>query len=214
MILFDLYNLFFQSLDLFLVLLLESLLHVLNNGIVDMLRHTQEQRQTVKIKVVISFGCGYVTPEAFEIDKKGAEVDPHQEYSTMFTNFSVSLGAPLEKFHDWWHKVVEKGKELVEKGEELAEELRFGAANWRTILNVMELCVAQSTQPSGEVVQRAKVFSEAMQAKYQRVNPKIGKVNFVEKDDEKLIDMLYTTMVYMLEHHELMDEVLKSVMEN
>jgi len=53
-----------------------------------------------------------------------------------------------------------------------------------------------------------------MRAKYQRVNPKIGKVNFVEKDDEKLIDMLYTTMVYMLENHELMDEVLKSVMEN
>ena len=67
---------------------------------------------------------------------------------------------------------------------------------------------------SGEVVKDDEAFAKAIGAKYHRVNPKIEKVDFTETDDEKLIEMLYSTVLYMLENYtEKMDKILESIME-
>jgi len=87
--------------------------------------------------------------------------------------------------------------------------------NGVAVIKVLELLVGQIIQPPEEVVERGEVFAEAIGAKYFRVNPIIGQISFVESDDMKLIDMVYTSMLYMLENYtEQMDRVLEAVMEN
>ena len=87
--------------------------------------------------------------------------------------------------------------------------------NGVAVIRVVELLVGQIIQPPQEVVERGEVIAEAIGAKYFRLNPIIEQISFVESDDMKLIDMVYTSMVYMLENYaEQMDPVLKMVMEN
>ena len=87
--------------------------------------------------------------------------------------------------------------------------------NGVAIIRVLELLVGQIIQPPQEVVERGEVVAEAIGAKYFRVNPRIEQIHFLESDDMKLIDMVYTSMVYMLENYtEQMDPVLEVVMEN
>ena len=63
------------------------------------------------------------------------------------------------------------------------------------------------------MVERGRVISEKFGAKYFRVNPEITDIDFIETDDERLVNMMYETIIHMLENHELMDEVLKAVIE-
>lgn len=47
------------------------------------------------------------------------------------------------------------------------------------------------------------------------ISPKLDKdVEFIEAKNDVLIEMLYSTMLYMLNHSDEMDQVLKSVMED
>ena len=139
------------------------------DALVDIKKHFKEHQREdkLRVKAVISLGCGYIHPAPLEI--------PQQS---------------------WIQKIL---------------DLPNGVA----IIRVLELLVGQIIQPPEEVVERGEVFAEAIGAKYFRVNPIIGQINFVESDDTKLIDMVYTSMLYMLENYtEQMDRVLEAVMEN
>ena len=84
-----------------------------------------------------------------------------------------------------------------------------------TIGKIIKLCIGQATQASGEVTKCGEAFAKALGAKYSRVSPKLDKdVEFIEAKNDVLIEMLYSTMLYMLNHSDEMDQVLKSVMED
>ena len=83
-------------------------------------------------------------------------------------------------------------------------------------MKCLEICASQVGQASGEAETKGEVLAEAFGAKYHHINPRLNtNINFVESDDEKLIDMVNTTLFYMLENYtEKMDRVLEVVVEN
>ena len=174
------------------------------DALVDIQSHFKKQQRKANVKAVISLGCGYVEPKPFAIDTHGAEPDPESRPQSLmvrmkaFMGFAVISGHSVSKeLHEWFDKGI------------------FAIRNGKTLVKILELCVSQTTQPSDEVVTRGQVFAEAIGAKFKRVNPNIEKVSLIESDDKKLIDMLYTTVLYMLEHYnEEMDQVLEAVMES
>ena len=165
---------------------------------------------------MISLGCGYVEPKPFAIDTHGAEPDPESRPQSLkerikaFVGFAAIGGHSVTK-----ESIGEKIEEGFKELHEWIDQGIFVIHNGKTLVKILELCVSQTTQPSDEVVTRGQVFAEAIGAKFKRVNPNIEKVSLIESDDKKLIDMLYTTVLYMLEHYnEEMDQVLEAVMEN
>ena len=139
------------------------------DALVDIRKHFKEQhrKEKLRVKAVISLGCGNSHPVPFEI--------PQQ---------------------NWFQKML---------------DLPSGVA----IIRALELLLGQITQPPQEVVERGEEFAEAIGAKYFRINPIIDSINFVECDDTKVIDMVYTSLLYMLENYtEQMDCVLEAIMEN
>ena len=207
------------------------------DALVDMQSYFTKKQRKANVKAVISLGCGYVPPEPFSIDQHNADIDP--ELLRI-----LALDSTDRRVVEWLMKedseelvqppvIFEGGPPATELNEAfsmeydfrelaLANELMttkmgfwFLLKNVRTIWNTLKLCISQTTQPSGEVVARGEAFAKAIGAKYSRVNPKIKNVDFIETDDKKLIEMLYTTVLYMLENHtKKMDQVLAAVMEN
>ena len=207
------------------------------DALVDMQSYFTKRQSKVNVKAVISLGCGYVPPEPFSIDQHKADIDP--ELLRI-----LALDSTDRRVLEWLMKedseelvkppvIFEGGPPATELNEAfsmeydfrelaLANELMttkmglwFLLRNVHTIWNTLKLCISQTTQPSGEVVARGEAFAKAIGAKYSRVNPKIKNVDFIETNDKKLIEMLYTTVLYMLENHtEKMDQVLAAVMEN
>jgi len=156
---------------------------IANNPTIDAIVDIQKHFPQKQMKAVISLGCGFVPPERFVID-------------------APRLG-----------RLIDGPRTGLLGNADLFEKAMFGMSSFRMITDVLELCICQTTQPSGEVVERGRVISEKFGAKYFRVNPKITDIDFIETDDEKLVNMMYETIIYMLENHELMDEVLKAVIE-
>ena len=181
------------------------------DALVDIQRHFKKQQQKVNVKAVISLGCGCTTPEQFVLDKGKADSDPEMRV----TNPKI-----LEKIEkDQLHRMnrdrprVETDSAKISKTKDFIRLLFFHPVNTG---KVIQLCISQTTQPSGEVVKRGEAFAEALGAKYSRVSPELTEnVDFIETDDKQLIEMLYSTVLYMLErHNEKMDQVLAAVMEN
>ena len=205
------------------------------DALVDIQNYFAKNQRKANVKAVISLGCGYVTPEPFSIDEHKADIDPELlrilALDTSDRRILESLMKDAPEFHS---EALVKSPLIFEEGSMgdaslslvagehgIREQLLasktgfwFLLKNISTIWKTLKICISQTTQPSGEVVARGEAFAKAIGAKYNRVNPKIDKVDFIETDDEKLIEMLYTTVVYMLENHgEKMDQVLAAVME-
>ena len=188
------------------------------DALVDIQSHFKKQQRKANVKAVISLGCGYVEPKPFAIDTHRAEPDPEsrsQPFKERIMAFKKlvgfdAIGGASESKESIGEKIEKGFKEL----HEWIDQGIFAIHNGKTLVKILELCVSQTTQPSDEMVTRGQVFAEAIGAKFKRVNPNTEKVSLIESDDNKLIDMLYTTVLYMLEHYEEMDQVLEAVMEN
>ena len=180
------------------------------DALVDIQSHFRKQQQKVNVKAVISLGCGCTTPEPFVLDKGKADRDSDMRAT------NPKLLEKIEK--DQLHQMnrdrprVEADSAKINKTRDFLRLLFFHPINTG---KVIQLCISQTTQPSGEVVKRGEAFAKALGAKYHRVSPELTEnVDFIETDDEELIEMLYSTVLYMLEKHEKMDKVLAAVMEN
>ena len=78
---------------------------------------------------------------------------------------------------------------------------------------MVDIIKSHIIQPNGVVVDRAEFLCKSAGAKYFRINPRIGNVNFLTTDDGTLIDMLYEVVYYiMLKNcHEQIDHVLDCI---
>lgn len=71
------------------------------------------------------------------------------------------------------------------------------------------LLIDQATQSDGRVIDRARAWCHYINVPYFRFCPQMSEeINMDEKDDLKLVNMLWETKAYMIGHHE---EVLKLV---
>ncbi|XP_065217015.1 85/88 kDa calcium-independent phospholipase A2-like [Planococcus citri] len=71
------------------------------------------------------------------------------------------------------------------------------------------LLIDQATQSDGRVIDRARAWCHFINVPYFRFCPQMSEeINMDEKDDQKLVNMLWETKAYMIAHHE---EVLKLV---
>ena len=180
------------------------------DALVDIQRHFKKMGQKANVKAVISLGCGDSAPDPFSIDEDKADSDPEMGELKPKTH---------EKSKDQLHRMnkdrprMETDSAKISKTKDFIRLLFFHPVNTGKFI---QLCISQTTQPSGEVVKRGEAFAEALGAKHSRVSPELTKnVDFIETDDKQLIEMLYSTVLYMLErHNEKMDQVLAAVMEN
>lgn len=161
------------------------------DAIVDIDRYftKQQRRQKLKIKAVVSLGCGDMERGPFQFDKQS-------------------------EFHELLQKKFDKV--LSARSHKRIEDGIFALFNGATFMKCLELCASQVGQATGEAETKGEVLAEAFGAKYHRINPRLNaNINFVESDDEKLIDMVYTTLFFMLENYtEKMDRVLEAIVEN
>ena len=205
------------------------------DALVDIQNYFTKKQHKANIKAVISLGCGYVTPEPFSIDEHKADIDPElSRILALDTTDRRVFESLIKDVPEFDSEALVNSPLIFEEGSMGNASLNLVAAeygiskqmlasktglwfllkNISTIWKTLKICISQTTQPSGEVVARGEAFAKAIGAKYNRVNPKIDMVDFIETDDKKLIEMLYTTVVYMLENHaEKMDQVLAAVME-
>lgn len=71
------------------------------------------------------------------------------------------------------------------------------------------LLVDQATQADGRVVDRARAWCHSIDVPFFRFCPQMSEeIAMDEKDDQKLVNMLWETKAYMIQHHA---EVLKLV---
>lgn len=85
--------------------------------------------------------------------------------------------------------------------------------NHKAFKQLMDVISQQITQPNDEVEKRGKLLSELCGAKYFRINLTIiESIHVLTANDEKLIDMLYLVVLYMLENcHDETDHVLHCI---
>ena len=179
------------------------------DALVDIQRHFKTMGRKANVKAVISLGCGDSPPDPFSIDEDEADCDPQMRELKPKTR--EKLEKTLLPKKDGQRPRVETDSAQIKQTKELLKLVLLHPINNG---KVIQLCINQTTQPSGEVVKRGEAFSEALGAKYSRVSPQLDEdVHFLETEDKKLIEMLYTTVLYMLENHtEKMDQVLEAVM--
>ena len=148
------------------------------DAIVDMFEHDKD----VKLKLVLSLGCGLEKSKA--IDDIDFKQDP---------------------------KIVDFICDHILKSHEM-QEAALVLRNFKAFKQVVEIVMDQSTQPNGQVLVRSKFIAEKVGANYFRINPDIGDVSFLTTDDEVLINMLFSVTCYMLENcHKITDPVLDCV---
>lgn len=71
------------------------------------------------------------------------------------------------------------------------------------------LLVDQATQADGRVIDRARAWCHSIDVPFFRFSPQMSEeIAMDEKDDHKLVNMLWETKAYMVQHH---TEVLKLV---
>ena len=158
------------------------------DAIIDMLEYAKKNGiDKPKIKMVLSLGCGQDKPKPVEdIDFEPSKIGDFFAHA-------------MEKFG--MHK---KGKET--------QEFFLVAHNHKAFIQLMNIELAQITQPNGEVLKRSRFVSEMFGAKFFRVNPHIDSVEFLTTDDEILINMLYQVVYYMLQNcHNITDRVLTCI---
>ncbi len=89
------------------------------------------------------------------------------------------------------------------------ESFRDGFKLMRGVSALGTLLVDQATQADGRVVDRARAWCHSTDVPFFRFCPQMSEeINMDEKDDQKLVNMLWETKVYMVQNH---TEVLKLV---
>lgn len=79
----------------------------------------------------------------------------------------------------------------------------------RGVTALGNLLVDQATQADGRVVERARAWCDSLDVPFFRFSPQLSEeIAMDEKDDQKLVNMLWETKAYIVQHH---DEVLKLV---
>lgn len=64
------------------------------------------------------------------------------------------------------------------------------------------LLVDQATQADGRVVERARAWCHSLDVPFFRFSPQMSEeIAMDEKDDQKLVNMLWETKAYMIQHH-------------
>ena len=158
------------------------------DAIIDMFEYAEKDlKRKPQLKMVLSLGCGLDKPKPVE--------DINFEHS----KFGDAIAHAMEIFG--MHK---KGKE--------AQEFFLVVHNHKAFFQLMNIALAQITQPNGEVLKRSSFLSKILGAKYFRINPHIDSVAFLTTDEETLINMLYQVVYYMLQNcHEITDRVLACI---
>jgi calcium-independent phospholipase A2 len=73
--------------------------------------------------------------------------------------------------------------------------------------------VTQVTQSNGQEVERAKMFCQALQADYFRLSPSLIKdTNPLISNIEDIVEMLFYTQLYLLEHPKEVDDIAKCLL--
>ena len=158
------------------------------DAIIDMFEYAKkEMKRKPNLKVVLSLGCGDVKPTPIE------DIDFEQ------SKFGDAIGHAMEILG--MHK---KGKE--------AQEFFLVLKNHKAFFQLMNIDLAQITQPNGEVLNRSSFISKMLGAKFHRINPIIDDVEFLVTADEIIINMLYQVVYYMLKNcHGMIDPVLEHI---
>ena len=158
------------------------------DAILDMFEHAEKElKKKPKLKLVLSLGCGFDQPQ------------PVDNIDFEHSRFGNAIAYALEFFG--FHK---KGKE--------AQELFLVVHNYSAFFQLLNIDLAQITQPNGEVLKRSKFVSEILGAKFFRINPLIDSVHFLTRDHHILINMLYQVVYYMLKNcHEITDPILECI---
>ena len=148
------------------------------DAIVDMFEHDKD----VKLKLVLSLGCGISKPKGID------DVDFKQN-----------------------PKIVDFICDHILKSHQM-QEAALVLRNFKAVKEVVEILKDQITQPNGQVLARSKFIAEKVGANYFRINPDIADVSFLTTDDKILINMLFGVTCYMLENcHKITDPVLDCV---
>lgn len=155
------------------------------DAIVDMFEHAECENKKLKLKLVLSLGCGLVTPKPVD----DIDFEP--------SNVGDAIARIIDKLG--MHKLGER-----------AQEFFLVLHNHKAFFQLLNIAREQITQPNGEVVKRSKFISEMLGAHFFRINPTIDKVGFLTKDDKVLIEMLYEVVYYMLKNcHNITDPILE-----
>jgi len=89
------------------------------------------------------------------------------------------------------------------------ESVLDGIKLMRGINTLGLLLVDQATQADGRVVDRARAWCHTIDIPFYRFCPQLSEdISMDEKDDQKLVNMLWETKAYMVHHH---TEVLKLI---
>jgi calcium-independent phospholipase A2 len=143
------------------------------DAIIDMYDYAKKEGKNLKLKLVLSLGCGFIKPECIEdIDFEPSSCGKIIDY-IMDTLGKHQLG-------------------------EYADEILLVLKNFKAFKQLMDVVSAQMTQPNGEVLKRAEFISKTVGAEYFRIDPPIPKIGSLSSDDKQLIDMLYQVVYYML----------------
>lgn len=83
------------------------------------------------------------------------------------------------------------------------------------LASLVNLLIDQATQSEGRVVERAKAWCSSIEVPFYRFSPQMMEdVKLDEKDDEKLVDLLWETRCYMVANQYFISEMLRTLVEN
>ena len=172
---------------------------IANNPTVDTIVDICRQRKrNANVKVVLSLGCGYETPSSDDVpDFQSLQQEKYMAIEKCGIKILVEL--IKDKF-----------------GSSDAHLAELIITNLHSTLTLVKLMGDQIVQPCGEVQVRGEVLAEKIGAHYFRLNPKIEPISFVEKDDKRLIDMMFMAMAETLKRPMIakIDKIIELVLGN
>ena len=156
--------------------------------IVDMMKHREKTNVRLKLKVVLSLGCGNIDPTPVDLSHFHRSVTesvfgadrPRLHLSDKVIGINAALGWAMTK-------------------------------NASVSKDLLELMIRQLTQTCAIVSERGEYLAKSLGAHFFRVDPKTEFIEFTESDDEKIVNVMYSAMIGALEATPTIDKVIDAV---